>query len=265
MTPHAMGPSSEEPLVDGGRRRRDIPRMPESARAEPLAEPGRRSWALRAVLAAAVAAIVVSPVLRFRALAGDRYDGVMFLGASDAEFYVAMLRRVVEGSHGSANDLLHEWRGIAGRGGEYLALRLLAAPFRAFGGDLHAYVVAATALCSVVQFLLFAEIARALRLREAAALATGLVCCLVPFVWSFEGGELWLTRPDRVPFEFLPLYRPVNPSLTSICLWTALLAALRLIGRATWTWTAVLALCAAVSWDLYAPLFPLVGGIAAAA
>jgi len=239
--------------------------MPESAPAEPIADPGRRSWAGRAILAAAVAAIVVSPVLRFRALAGDRYDGVMFLGASDAEFYVAMLRRVIEGSYGSANDLLHEWRGVAGPGGEWLALRLLAVPFRVFGGDLHAYVVAATSVCAAIQYLFFAEIARALRLREAAALATGLVCCLVPFVWSFEGAELWLLRPGRVPFEFLPLYRPVNPSLTSICLWTALLAALRLLGRATWVWTAVLGLCAAASWSLYAPLFPLVGGIAAAA
>lgn len=239
--------------------------MQQSAPAEPTAEPARRAWTFRVVLAVAVAAVVVAPVLRFRAAAGDRYDGLMFLGASDAEFYVAMLRRVAEGSYGSANDLLHEWRGVAGTGGEWLALRLLAAPFRVLGGDLHTYVVAATAVCAAIQFVLFAEIARALRLREAAALATGLVCCLVPFVWSFDGAQLWLGRPSLVPFDFLPLYRPVNPSVTSICLWTALLAAQRLLGGATWTWTAVLALCTGLSWSLYAPLFPLVGGIAAAA
>ena len=212
-----------------------------------------------------VAFVVAAPVLRFRWFAGDHWDGVWFLGASDAEQYLNQLRQVLDGRFGTANDILWEWgRGPAGSAP--LAYTLFVLPCRVLGGSLHMWNAVLTALGAAVQFVLLARIARRLGAGLAGSLATALACCLVANLWAFHGWELWLFHPDRAQIDFLPLYRPMNPSLSSLIVWGPVLAILHWFERPrSWVLWGVVTLGAIVAFEVYLPAFTVVGGIMAAA
>ena len=224
-----------------------------------------RRWRI-AVTACAVlvALIVLSPVARFRLDAGDAYRGIWFHGASDGEQYITQLRRAAEGSYGARNEVLYEGR-LPGMQADVVPHRL-GNPMYLVGypwllGDLHAYVVLVTGLCAAAHLVLFTAIGRALRLSRPVALAAALACCLAPWLWSFEGGGRWLFAPERPLIDFLPLYRPVNPSFSSLFVWGALLLGIRWLRRPRWWIVAALTAIAAVSADVYLPAFTVIGGI----
>jgi hypothetical protein len=224
----------------------------------------RRGWIVTAALALLVAVVVASPVWRFRMDAGGAFRGIEFLGASDGEQYVTQLRKALDGSFGRANDILFEWS----RGPQTYRLignELFLVPYRVVGGDLHAYVAWMTGVCAAAQFVLLYALSRRLELPRGAAHAVALACCLVPFVWSFHGHERWLFEPSRLQIDFLPLYRPINPSFTSLFLWGGLLTLLRWVERPNVVgWIAATAL-AAFGYDLYPPLYTMFGSLLAGA
>lgn len=222
----------------------------------------RRARLVTAALAALVALVVTSPMWRFRFDVGGAYAGIGFLGASDGEQYVTQLKKILDGGFGRANDILFEWN----RGPQTYRLlghELYLLPYRVVGGDLHAYVAWTTGFCAAAQFALFVALGRRLSLPRGAAYAVALACCLVPFVWSFHGYERWLFEPERLRIDFLPLYRPVNPSFTSIFLWGGLVALLRWLERPNVLgWIATTAV-AVFGFDLYPPLFTMFGALLA--
>jgi hypothetical protein len=223
---------------------------------------GRRAWIVTAALALVVAVVVTSPVWRFRLDADGSFRGIEFLGASDGEQYVTQLRKTLDGAFGRANDVIYEWS----RGPQKLRTlsnEIYLLPYRVVGGDLHAYVAWMTGVCAAAQFALLYALSRRLELSRVAARVVALACCLVPFVWSFHGHERWLFEPDRLAIDFLPLYRPVNPSFTSLFLWGGLLILLRWIERPNAVgWIATTAL-AAFAFDIYPPLFTMFGALLA--
>jgi hypothetical protein len=228
-----------------------------------------RRWALAvAACALLVALIVSSPVWRFRLDAGAAYQGIVFNGASDGEQYVTLLRRTADGTSGRKSDIIYEWRSAADKAEiapQSLGYRLYLAGYPMLVADLHVYVAIVTAICAALHLLLFVGIGRALRLSRPAALACALAACLVPWLWSFEGGHRWLFAPDRAVIDFLPLYRPVNPSFSGLFLWTTLLLALRWLRSPKWRHVIAMTVLATLAGDVYMPVFTVTGGLLGAA
>ncbi|MCE9634848.1 MAG: hypothetical protein K8T90_04010 [Planctomycetes bacterium] len=216
---------------------------------------------LAGVLAIAVAAVVVAPQIRFSVSQGA--VEITPFGAKDAEFYAAQVRHAADGAYGHANDLLAEWAGGDQKSTPWL-YAFLGAAWRATGLDLHVFLTWTLAVAAAGQFLLFAAIGRSLRLSRTTSLAVATACCLAPFLWSYVGGEVWLGHADRITTGFLPLARPVNPSLSSLLVWGAVLALVRWASRPSVAlWCGLTALIAA-TWSAYPAAFLFIGALLAA-
>lgn len=210
-------------------------------------------------MAILVAALVTAPAWRFRIEAGDAYAGIPFVGVADGEFYLSMVRRAAAGDYASANPYLHEWRQRTGEVTEPVARWIWATGWKLSPFDLHTFSAVFIGLLAAVQFLLFTSIARAVGASERVAIATAGACCLIPNIWAYYGYDFWLLQSGRQLIDFLTLWRPMQPSLTSLGFWAALLAGTRFAARPSWTTGAVVAALAWFSWDLYRPTFPLNG------
>ncbi|MCG3133082.1 MAG: hypothetical protein HMLKMBBP_00174 [Planctomycetes bacterium] len=220
----------------------------------------RRYAALLACVAFVVAGVTAWPWLRFdwemRATGGA---ALPLVGVVDGEFYIFLLRRAAEGFTDSANHLLLEHRGPSGHSEEELVRWIASAPLRIFGGSAHHVVLAMTAVCAGLHALLFAAIARAVGASRAAAAATAAACCLVPHVFAWYGAGFWLLRPDAALLDFLPLARPVHPSVSGLLLWGGVLAAVRAVRNGSRVALVAAAAMTWLSWEIYRPVFPLLG------
>ena len=228
-----------------------------------------------AALALVAALVTISPALRFAAEHGGG-TGIVFQEAKDAEFYVAQIRRAADGTYGHANDLLWEWsqgRPAATADGTGLpapqreanappwTYALLGAIRSVTGASPHWIAAWASAVSAALHVVLFFAIARTLRLARAASVAAAAAACLAPFLWSFHGTTLWLGHADRVLTPFLPLWRPLNPSVSSLVVWGAVLALLRWLRRPAWpTWIALTALLSS-AWTAYPAAFVFTGAV----
>ena len=215
-----------------------------------------------AALALIAALVTISPALRFAAAHGT--SGIVFHEAKDAEFYVAQIRRAAEGTYGHANDFLFEWSTERVRATPW-TYSLLGAVRSLTDASPHWIAVGASAVSAAVHVLLFFAIARTLRMSRPASLAAAAAACLAPFLWTFHGTSPWLGQPDRVLTPFLPLWRPINPSVSSLVVWGAVLALLRWLRRPAWpAWTLCTVLVAS-AWKAYPAAFVFTSALVGAA
>ncbi|MEN9558273.1 MAG: hypothetical protein RL141_642 [Candidatus Parcubacteria bacterium] len=204
-----------------------------------------RAWIVPAAVALFVGLCTVAPTFLARWAIGDAYNGIPFLYADDADFYLARMQEITEGRWFAGSPFLAEYTSQWSMQAPLSEALFYVLPSTILRISLPTFLVVASFLFPAILFLLVFRLARNLArefLSHREALFAGIAAgVLVTLGYEFLPFSAWQGMAQRVlpAWSWSAWTRPVNPITGGILIFAFLNALLALEQRITRTRIAV--------------------------